>query len=156
MRRRYVGVMSSLAAYILLLAWMISDELSLLFEGGFAFELTLLLSCLLGFLPTVTFALLSAERKVREELEISREISANAAELLAVLDRDKDGVLSRYDLEGAGILVERQGVSKRVLRYLKRSMSDVGHEVQRNVYVIGLNDLRSLDARCRKRFQGWL
>lgn len=156
LRRRYVGIFSLLAAYILLLAWMISDALPRLLDGGFAFELTLLLSFLLGFLPTLTFALISAERRVSEELEISREISANAAELLAVLDRDKDGVLSRYDLEGAGILVERQGVSKRVLNYLRGSMPGIGHEVQRHVYVIGLTDLRRLDARCRTRFQGWL
>lgn len=143
----YITVVAFFSVVLLSIAWGLWDN------GPF---LMMPLGALLGVLITATSCLLSASKDVQEELALAGEISADADRLFALLDNDKDGVISRRDIDAAGPLAERQGVSVRILRHMSASMSSIGHEVESGVYVASLIDLSSLEARRRDRFKAWL
>ncbi|MBX9938766.1 MAG: hypothetical protein K2Y32_05905 [Candidatus Obscuribacterales bacterium] len=143
----YITVVTFFSAVLISIAWGLWDD------GPF---LLMPLGALLGVLITATVCLVSAGKEVQEELALAGEISADADRLFALLDNDKDGVISRRDIDAAGPLAERQGVSLRIVRHMRGSMSSIGHEVESGVYVASLIDLSSLEARRRDRFKAWL
>jgi hypothetical protein len=109
------------------------------------------------FAMVTGYNVLNMPENIRNSLSAVDEIIAFGPDrVIAELDADKDGVVSKYDLETSANHIMAMGLSKNAVDTLSYNMSTFGHRVGDGVHVISARDLPAARLKVREEWAKWL